>query len=176
MIPAVRTVTVDDMVRAQRHEALRRAGTAVLSTFDDEAAPADAVRAALAILSTAVRGDIPEIVDRPSWPEPDPARHFLSLLGLAPISKTPPRTLAEQAVRMRDQLAGDRSVEETRPGDDNIEFGGPRALALASLLSESAARLIPGAAFGLTRDGEALAAIARDLSQELLAQTVLGRG
>jgi hypothetical protein len=49
-----------------------------------------------------------------------------------------------------------------------------RAMIIAGLLEELAARLSPGTAFGPGRSGEELARLATDLAKELLDQTFVG--
>jgi hypothetical protein len=164
-----------DAAAAARHERLRSAGAAVVAVLDSDTATSDSVQTALIDLFHAVRGERPVVVGRPGWPKHDAMRHYLSRLEYSRITESAPSTLDEQAAEMATQLSAGRKVNQARPDDYNIELSEPRAIVLASLLLELAARLRPGAAFGPSRQGEALAEVATGLADELLDQTALGR-
>lgn len=165
--------TVVDPVAEGR--ALRTAAMDVLRTCADPDGEPQARYDALDALYRAIRGPIPKLRTRPDRAPGDASRHLLWSLESAAILKRPPTTLLEEAERARRSLVEDRGINERRDGDFNLEFGESRAMACAALLAELSARLRPGAAFGPGADGIPLAAIADELVDELLSQTVLGR-
>ncbi|MQY24996.1 hypothetical protein [Nocardia aurantia] len=158
---------VDPVAEARE---LRAAALDVVRTSTDP----HARDAALEALHRAVRGPIPKLRTRPGRIPGDASRHLLWSLESAAILKRPPTLLLEEAERARRSLAADRAVDERQDGDFNLEFGEPRAMACAALLTELSLRLRPGAAFGPGRDGIPLAAVADELARNLLSQTVLG--
>lgn len=116
------------------------------------------------------------MADDNTLPTVDPNRHFLSLRDFRG-KVGHPITLDEQALRWRERLAADRDREEQRAGelDRDVHLTELRGMVIGTLLRELAARLEPGAAFGPTDQGTALASLARDLADEVLDQTFVGR-
>ncbi|GGO98547.1 hypothetical protein GCM10012280_62940 [Wenjunlia tyrosinilytica] len=87
-----------------------------------------------------------------------------------------PIPLPQRAADLRRRLDRDRGLDERRLGEPsrNVVITELRAMIVAGLLEELAARLSPGVAFGPGRSGEELARVAADLAKELLDQTFVG--
>ncbi|WP_280420620.1 hypothetical protein [Nocardia carnea] len=95
----------------------------------------------------------------------DPARHLVSLYRYEGTGRIP-ISFDEEAADIRRELAADRPVRgESQP----VVITELRAMIIGSLLRELAARLGAGPA------GRNLAAIAGELADELIDQTVAGR-
>ncbi|MFF3244274.1 hypothetical protein ACFYWY_11185 [Streptomyces sp. NPDC002870] len=105
----------------------------------------------------------------------DPFEHSLAA-RLYVGRRAEPIPLPQRAADLRRRLDRDRGLDERLPGEPtrNVVITELRAMIVASLLEELAARLSPGTAFGPGRNGEELARLATDLAKELLDQTFLG--
>lgn len=190
-----------DAAATDHHERLRDAAIRVLNAAETvlhtrkiiESHP-EQLSGALEGLRRVLRDDPPPAgaprPARPAWPSApwpsspdadtrhlnlDPARHFLS--GLHYVGKQAyPRMLELEAAGIRQELARDSgTVVKSYDPDDHVRLTHLRAMIIATLLRELASRLWPGMAFGSSRHGEELAAVAEDLAWELLDQTILGR-
>jgi hypothetical protein len=108
-------------------------------------------------------------------PAPDPFRHVLSILSYTDDGAEP-IPLERFAADKGRSLDSDRGLEDHLPGQPprNVTVTELRAMIIARLLRELAARISPGAAFGPGRSGLALAKVATDLAEELVADTIVG--
>lgn len=163
----------DDVVQAQ-YAQLRSAAIEVLDAMPGAADSSPQFHDALKSLRAALEGETPPR-SLPTRSSLDPFEHSLvarSYVG----QRAEPISLAERAVELRRRLEGDRDLEDRLPGEPsrNVAVTELRAMIVAGLLEELAARLSPGAAFGPGRSGEELARLAKDLADELLAQTFVG--
>ncbi|MCX4732729.1 hypothetical protein [Streptomyces sp. NBC_01363] len=106
---------------------------------------------------------------------PDPFEHALAARRYAD-QQAQPISLSQRAAELRHRLDGDRDLDKRQRGEPsrNVVITELRAMIVAGLLEELAARLSPGAAFGPGRSGEELAHLAADLAKELLDRTFVG--
>ena len=104
---------------------------------------------------------------------PDPAKHVLSVTRSDRHGMRRPITLTCHAQELRRELADDH-LWPNGPGRParNVVVTEVRAVVIASLLEELAARLLPGPAFGAGTDGQELARVVADLAAELLDQAL----
>jgi hypothetical protein len=160
----------EDVVHAE-HTRLREAAIEVLDTMPDVRNPSARIDAALRDLHAALRGDAPSRsgTERPAL---DPFEHSLAARRYVG-RQGEPIPLLQRAADLRRRLEGDRALDHRLPGEPsrNVVITELRAMVVAGLLEELAARLSAGAAFGPGRAGEELARLATDLAGELLDQT-----
>ena len=156
-----------------RYEALCRAVTAVLDLAAAGTAPVSrAHREKLDALEQALNGS----VARPAVPREvvDPDRHLLSTRDYrSGVPGGAPYSLADEARSIRRGMAADDAAGHRTgdwPDDWHPTLTAPQAVVVATLLQELAARL------AATRDpgGEELAAVARELADEVLPPTSAG--
>ncbi|NUS43771.1 MAG: hypothetical protein HOQ24_08810 [Mycobacteriaceae bacterium] len=155
-----------------RHRRLREAAIAVLNAAGDASDCPPEAASALAQLRHAVLGAVEDAP--PEIGVADPAEHVVSRYKYQGKARFPVG-LDEEAEGIRRQLAADRTVEAAGSTSDNVVLTELRGMIVGGLLRELAARLEPGAAFGPSAHGAALAAVVTDLSWELLDQTFVGR-
>jgi hypothetical protein len=162
-----------DLVQVE-YARLRNAAIGVLDAMPDVRNPSARVESALWNLRAVLSGDMPR------WPDTerellDPFEHSLTVRRYTD-QHAQPMPLPERAADLRRRLDADRGVDEQPPRDPphNVIITELRAMIIADLLEELAARLSPGAAFGPSQRGEALACFATDLAVELLDQTFVG--
>ncbi|MCK9871548.1 hypothetical protein MRI28_18225 [Nocardiopsis dassonvillei] len=163
----------DDRVQTE-YARLREAAIGVLDAMPEVEGPPERVDAALRNLRSALAGGTPAPLDT-ARETPDPFEYSLAAKRYAG-RRAEPITLPQRAADLRRRLDGDRSPQ-VRPSDEpssDVVITELRAMIVAGLLEELAARISPGAAFGPGRDGEALARLAEDLAKELLSQTFVG--
>ncbi|MCQ4043281.1 hypothetical protein ACFOSC_01080 [Streptantibioticus rubrisoli] len=163
----------DDATRDE-YAQLRNAAIRLLDAMSDLESPSQQVDAAFQDLRAALSGD----TSRRSGTEYgalDPFQHALAARRYAG-QRAQPIPLPQRATELRRRLDGDRGLDERQPGEPsrNVVITELRAMIVAGLLEELAARLSPGAAFGPGRSGEELARLATDLAKELLDQTFVG--
>lgn len=164
----------DDVVLAE-HARLRDAAIGVLDTMPDVENPPATVVATLRRLRTVLSGDTPRQSDTERGAL-DPFEYSLTAKRYVD-RQAEPIALPQRAADLRRRLAGDRRLDEPLlPGRPprNVVITELRAMIVAGLLQELAARLSPGAAFGPGRSGVELASLATDLAKELLDQTFVG--
>jgi hypothetical protein len=156
-----RSVPADTLLR--RYQALRAAARAVLDAADDDPAPSQRTTELRALARAVREGDAGprQLEPRPSV---DPARHVLSMRRYDTGEPGSPITLARHARELRRDLESDQPAR-------SVVVTEVRAVVIASLLEELAARLSPGPAFGAGTGGEELARIVGQLAAELLDQT-----
>lgn len=101
----------------------------------------------------------------------DPAKHMINVKQFDSNGTYRPITLTHHARELRRELANDR-LWPSGPGRParNVVVTEIRAVVIASLLEELAARLRPGPAFGSGTEGGELACVVADLAAELLDQ------
>ncbi|MET8451634.1 hypothetical protein [Streptomyces sp. NPDC005209] len=159
-----------DAVRDE-YAQLRAAAIRLLDAMSDPQNPSRSVEDARRNLDAVLNTGTPQ---RPGTEreEPDPFEHSLAARRYTG-RRAQPISLSQRAAELRNQLANDRGLEERQPGEPsrNVVITELRAMIVAGLLEELAARLSPGAAFGPHRSGEELARLATDLAKELLDQT-----
>ncbi|RZS40714.1 hypothetical protein EV193_10325 [Herbihabitans rhizosphaerae] len=156
-----------------RYEALRRAATAVIeSTAADPAPVFPAHQQKLDALAQALTG--PESQDVATREIIDPDLHLLSMLDYERgVPGGAPFSLAHDASEIRESMAKDDVAEHPRgyyPDEWNPTLTELRAMIVATLLQELAARLTATGDPG----GHELAAVARELADEVLAPTFAG--
>ncbi|KLL09754.1 hypothetical protein BL254_19875 [Protofrankia sp. BMG5.30] len=163
----------DDVIRAE-YTRLRNAAIGVLDAMSDAENPSARVDVALRNLRAVLSGDTPRQSDTERGAL-DPFEHSLAA-RLYVGRQAEPIPLPQRAADLRRRLAGDRGLDERLPGElsRNVVITELRAMIVASLLKELAARLSPGAAFGPGQSGDELARLATDLAKELLDQTFVG--
>lgn len=163
----------DDVVRAE-YARLRGAAIEVLDAIPDRADSSPRFEDALESLRAVLAGGTPPR-SVPAHGSPDPFEHAL-VARRYEGRRAEPISLPERAVELRRRLEADRGLEDRLPGEPsrNVAVTELRAMIVAGLLEELAARLSPGAAFGPGRSGEELARLAKDLADELLAGTFVG--
>ncbi|WP_216588453.1 hypothetical protein [Streptomyces brasiliscabiei] len=163
----------DDVVRAE-YAQLRGAAIEVLDAMPDRADSSPQFEDALKSLRAVLAGETPSR-SGPEHRPLDPFRHALVARRYTG-QRAEPISLPERAVELRRRLEGDRGLEDRPPGEPsrNVAITELRAMIVAGLLEELAARLSPGAAFGPGRGGEELARLAKELADELLAGTFVG--
>lgn len=157
-----------------RHQRLLDAAIALLDAVGEASVYPPQARRALAALQHAARDDIDDVPTDADVAAANPARHLMSRFNYQGNARFPVG-LDEEAEDIRRQLAADRTVEAAGSASDNVVLTELRGMIIGGLLRELAARLMPGAAFGPSSNGEALAAVVTDLSWELLDQTFVGR-
>lgn len=163
----------DDSIRTE-YARLRDAAIGVLDAMPEVNGSPERVDAALRDLRSALAGGTPTPLD-PEGGTPDPFEHSLAVKRYVG-RRAEPIPLPERAADLRRRLDGDRGPQ-ARPSEGpsgDVVVTELRAMIVAGLLEELAARLSPGTAFGPGRNGEALAQIATDLAKELLDQTFVG--
>ncbi|MEV2278310.1 hypothetical protein AB0I72_22260 [Nocardiopsis sp. NPDC049922] len=163
----------DDRIQAE-YMRLRNAAIGVLDAMPEVDGPSAQVDAALRNLRSVLAGGTPAPFDT-QRETPDPFEHSLAAKRYVG-QRAEPISLPQRAADLRRRLDGDRSPQ-ARPSDEPVRdviITELRAMIVAGLLEELAARISPGAAFGPGHDGEALARLATDLAKELLAQTFVG--
>ncbi|MEU6183194.1 hypothetical protein [Streptomyces coeruleorubidus] len=162
-----------DSIRAE-YAQLRNAAVRLLDVLPDSKSPSQPVDDALRYLRAVLSGDTPQ---QPGSENAalDPFEHSLTARRYEG-RRAHPISLSQQAVELRRRLDADRGLDERQPGESsrNVVITELRAMIVAGLLEELAARLSPGAAFGPGRSGEELAHLATDLAKELLNQTFVG--
>lgn len=160
----------DDVNRAE-YARLRDAAVGVLDAMPDVEILSAQVDVALRNLRAVVSGD-PPLPSDTEHGALDPFDHWLTA-RLYVGRRAEPIPLAKRATDLRRRLDGDRDLNERQPGEPsrNVVITELRAMIIASMLEELAARLSPGAAFGPGRNGEELARLATDLAKGLLEQT-----
>lgn len=166
---------MNDEILRRRYEALRTAAMAVLDAATDRDPPLVLKYApypveyspALHALYRALRED-ESVSAAPGRLAQDPARHLLTMTDYRTSRLGAPVTLEQRAADLQARLDADRPIDQTLPGDSsyNVIMGYLRASIIASLLTELAARLLPGTAFGPGMDGQKLALICLDLANE----------
>ncbi|TQE27066.1 hypothetical protein SipoB123_12910 [Streptomyces ipomoeae] len=163
----------DDMVGASYGQ-LRDAAIGVLDAVSELETPSPRLDAALRDLRAALSGGAPP-ESAPEPAVPDPFEHALAARRYVG-RRAEPISLPQRAAELRRRLDEDRGLDERPLGEPerNVVVTELRAMIVAGLLEELAARLSPGAAFGPGRSGEELAGLATELAKELLAQTFLG--
>jgi hypothetical protein len=166
---------MNDETLRRRYEALRAAAMAVLDAATDSDPPLVLKYAPYPVRYTPTLHALYQALgeDEPAGPEPgqlvrDPARHLLTMADYRTSSEGTPVTLEQRAADLQARLDADRPIDQTLPGDSsyNVIMSYLRASVIASLLTELAARLLPGTAFGPGRDGQKLALICLDLANE----------
>ncbi|MEV5950354.1 hypothetical protein [Streptomyces sp. NPDC051993] len=166
-------MTPTDVVRAE-YAHLRDAAIGVLDTMPDLGNLPPQVDTALRDLAAALRGGT---LQRPEAEQlaSDPFEHLLTARRYTG-QQAQPIPLSQWAAELRDQLGEDRDPGESQVGEPsgNVVITELRAMIVAGLLEELAARLSPGAAFGPGRNGENLAHLAKDLAKEMLSSTFVG--
>ncbi|OLT27034.1 hypothetical protein BJF83_19455 [Nocardiopsis sp. CNR-923] len=163
----------DDRIRVE-YVRLRDAAIGVLDAMPDVDSPSARVDAALRNLRSVLAGTTP-VPSETVRGTPDPFEHSLTARQFVD-RWSEPISLPQRAADLRRRLDGDRALQE-RPSDGpsrDVVITELRAMIVAGLLEELAARVSPGSAFGPGRNGEALALLATDLAKELLAQTFVG--
>ncbi len=163
----------DDGIRAE-YVRLRDAAIGVLNAMPEVDGPSERGDAALRNLRSVLAGGTSAPFDTERG-TPDPFEYSLAAKRYVG-RRAEPISLPQRAADLRRRLDGDRSPQ-ARPSDEpssDVVITELRAMIVAGLLEELAARVSPGAAFGPGRDGEALARLATDLAKELLAQTFVG--
>lgn len=163
----------DDGVRAD-YVCLRDAAIGVLDAMPEADGSPQRVDAALRNLRAVLAGDTSTSVDT-ERETPDPFEYSLTAKRYV-SDRAKSISLAQRADDLRRRLDGDRSPQ-ARPSDGapgDVVITELRAMVVAGLLEELAARISPGAAFGPGRHGEALAQLSTELAKELLAQTFVG--
>jgi hypothetical protein len=163
----------DDVVRAE-YARLRDATIGVLDAMPDVQNPSPRVDLALRNLRAVLSGDTPRQSDTERGVL-NPFEHSLAARRYVG-RRAEPVPLPQRAADLRRRLVRDRGLDERLPGEPsrNVVITELRAMIVAGLLEELAARLSPGAAFGPGRSGEELARLAKDLAKELLDQTFVG--
>lgn len=163
----------DDVVRAEYRQ-LRDTAIEVLNALPGLENPSPGADAALRNLRAVLSGDAPRQYGT-EYVALDPFEHSLAARRYTG-GQSQPIPLAQRAVELRLRLEGDRSLDERPLGEPsrNVEITELRAMIVAGLLEELAARLSPGAAFGPGRGGEELARLATDVAKELLDRTFVG--
>jgi hypothetical protein len=166
---------MNDETLRSRYEALRTAAMAVLDAATDSDPPLVLKYAphpvrytpALHALYQALRAD-ESVQPAQGQRARDPARHLLAMADYRRSRLSTPVTLEQRAADLLARLDADRPIDQTLPGDSsyNVIMGYLRAGIIASLLTELAARLLPGAAFGPGTNGQKLALICLDLANE----------
>ncbi|TDC73670.1 hypothetical protein [Actinomadura sp. 7K507] len=167
-------MTQDEAVGAE-YTRLREAAILVLDALPDAEDRPTQVDGALRSLRAVLSGDVSMQSDTGAGTL-DPFEQMLTVRRYTG-RRAEPVSLPQQAADLRRQLDGDRALDERLPGEPsrNVVVTELRAMIVASLLEELAARLSPGVAFGPGRNGEELAQLAVDLAKELLDQTFLGQ-
>ncbi|MDE3724909.1 hypothetical protein PWG71_26285 [Nocardiopsis sp. N85] len=163
----------EDGIRVE-YVRLRNAAIGVLDAMPDVDGSPERVDAALRNLRSVLAGGTPTSLGA-ERETPDPFEHSLAAKRYVG-RRAEPVSLPGRAADLRRRLDGDRSPQ-VRPSDEpssDVVITELRAMIVAGLLEELAARISPGAAFGPGRNGEALAQIAADLAKELLDQTFVG--
>jgi hypothetical protein len=163
----------DDRDRAE-YAQLRDAAIGVLDAMSALGSPSQPVDVALRNLRAVLGDDAP----RRSGTEHgalDPFEHALAARRYVG-PRADPVPLPQRAADLRRRIDADRGLSERQPGEPsrNVAITELRAMIIAALLEELAARLSPGAAFGPGRSGENLALLATDLAKDLLDQTFVG--
>jgi hypothetical protein len=164
-------MTERDLLR--RYEALRHASSAVLdATADDEAPVSPAHQHKLDILQQALDGHgSPGAATREAL---DPGRHLLTMRDYqGGVDGGVPFPFAVWARELRTSLDGSPAEEPAGEWPDNWDptLTELEAMVVATLLQELVARLTATGDPG----GVELAAVARELADEVLAPTFVGR-
>lgn len=103
----------------------------------------------------------------------DPAKHALSVRRYDRNGADRPMTLTHYARQLRRELESDRwQVGRDRPAR-HVVVSEVRAVVIASLLEELAARVLPGPAFGASTEGEEMAHVVAELVAELIDQAIV---
>ena len=157
-----------------RYEALRRAAAAALDATAADDAPVSVLhQRKLNALEQALHGDGPW--DAVTREVVDPGRHLLSIRDYhSGVPGGIPYPFAENAQSIRRSMAADDAAEHPVgdwPNDWDPTLTELEAMIVATLLQELAARLTATGDPG----GAELAAVARDLADEVLAPTFAGR-
>nr|WP_042193773.1 hypothetical protein [Kibdelosporangium sp. MJ126-NF4]CEL20905.1 hypothetical protein [Kibdelosporangium sp. MJ126-NF4]CTQ98290.1 hypothetical protein [Kibdelosporangium sp. MJ126-NF4] len=164
-------MTDGELVR--RYEELRRAAAAVIERTEADATPVFPIhQQKLDALAEALNGTVrPDAATREIL---DPDRHLLSLRDYqVGVAGGAPFPFANRAQGIRENMAVDDATEE-RTGEWPDDFAPAltelKAMTVATLLQELAARVAATGDSG----GQELAAVARELADELLAPTFVG--
>lgn len=102
----------------------------------------------------------------------DPAKHALSVRRYDGNGAEHPMALTRYARQLRRDLESDRRRLTGPRGGRHVVLSEVRAVVIASLLEELAARLRPGPTFGPSTEGREMARVIAGLVAELIDQAI----